>query len=612
MTERRSDIQGLRGLAVLAVVLYHATPGVLPGGFAGVDIFFVISGYLITQILVREMEAGTFSLADFYRCRVRRLFPALYVMLAVTFLLGLAIMPPKLLSELVFSQFFTTLFLSNFAFARLAGYFDSAANLKPLLHTWSLGVEEQFYLLFPLLLLVFRRFLKPWLGWVLIVLSMASVLARLALSQAHADAAFYLPWTRAFELLIGALCAHWQPRLPLSSTARRWPSLAGLGLTLTSLVFVNAAMPFPAPWALWPCLGTACLLLTGNGWGSKLLSAPPLTRVGDMSYSLYLWHWPLLVFAHLVFGEAWWVTTTAVIVAFATAWASWRWIERPFLKAQKRVLLLGAAAMALSLLASLAIYGANGLPARFNAQQRTAFAASDDSNPDRRRCHLEVNSRTTYAATCVFGPGPATVAVWGDSHGAELAAAVAEHQIGVREITASACPPSVGYEIAYNRACRAHNADMLLHLKNDPAIRTVVLGANFQRYIHDNPAGMLSGMELSALDLRSAGKQVVIVEPIPVYGFDPPSQVGLALRLGRAPARIGMPRDAYERTNRQAIDELERFTAAQGIALLRPADILCTDGLCHVWQPGVGVLYFNGAHLSMTGARLLAARLAPW
>lgn len=607
MSAHRSDIQGLRGLAVLAVVVFHAAPGVLGGGFAGVDIFFVISGYLITRILLRDMDAGEFSLADFYRRRVRRLFPALYVMLAAVLALGLLILPPKLLSELVYTQFFTTLFASNFAFAHLSGYFDSEAGLKPLLHTWSLGVEEQYYLLFPLLLMALRRFLRPWLWWILVGLAGLSLVAGLAASP---EAAFYLPTTRAFELLIGALCVHLEPRLGLSDKLRRQVSLAGLFLVVTALIWLKGSLAFPAPWALWPCLGAACLLVAPGGFGGRLLSAPPLIAVGDLSYSLYLWHWPLLVMGRLVFGDIWWVALGAVVTAGGLSWLSWRYVETPCLEMRRHIFVFGGLAMAGSIIACLAIYGLNGVPQRFNATEQAAFAASDDFNHRRGNCHLDPGVRVDYRETCVYGKGAATVAVWGDSHGAELAQAIGNLGGGVRQITASACPPSVGYEIAYNPTCRAHNADMLLHLKLDKAVTTVVLLANYQRYAVDHPDRMLSGLELAALDLKSAGKRVVVVEPVPVYGFDPPSQVGLAMRLGRDPGELGVSREVFERANGQVIAELEDFTAIHGIEVLRPADVLCGDGFCHVWRGGVGVLYFNGQHLSVTGAGLLAAEIA--
>ena len=606
---KRADIQGLRGIAVLAVVLFHVSHSALPGGFAGVDIFFVISGYLITQILLRDMAAGAFRLRDFYARRVRRLFPALFTVLAFTLVGGLVILPPKLLSELVYSQFFTTLFLSNFAFARLADYFDSASNLKPLLHTWSLGVEEQFYLVFPLLLLGLRRFSRRFLWPVLAGLALLSLLAEQMTMRP--EAAFYLPTTRAFELLIGALTVWAQGRLTLSEKTKRVLSLLGIGLLIASLIVLNDRVPFPGLWALPSCLGAALLLISKDGWGNKLISAPPLVWTGDISYSLYLWHWPLLVFARIVLGEAWWIALAVVIAAFGLAALSRRYIEQPFLeKRPRRLWLWAGSAMTVSIVSALLIFNARGLPQRFNAAEQAAFVATDDFSPDRKRCHIAQNARRAYRDTCVLGTA-ASVAVWGDSEGVELARALADQGAGVRQITASACPPSVGYTIAYNRACRAHNADMLLHLKSDPNIRTVILAVNYRRYDAENSAAMMGGLELSALDLQAAGKQVVLLYPVPVYDFDPPSQVGLAMWLakvlGRDPLSVGMSRAQFDRENGRTIAALDDFARSHDLAVLRPSDVLCDAQRCRVYDPASGVLYFNGQHLSMAGARQLTS-----
>jgi peptidoglycan/LPS O-acetylase OafA/YrhL len=607
---KRADIQGLRGIAVLAVVLFHVNRNALPGGFAGVDIFFVISGYLITQILLRDMEAGSFRLRDFYQRRVRRLFPALYVVLAFTLVAGLIILPPKLLSELVYSQFFTTLFLSNFAFARLADYFDSTASLKPLLHTWSLGVEEQFYLVFPLLLMGLRKFARRFLWPILAGLAVVSLIA--AQITSRPEAAFYLPATRAFELLIGALTVWAQGRFSLSDKTKRLLSLLGIGLLIASLILLNDRVPFPGLYALPPCLGAALLLLTADGWGNKLISAPPLVWTGDISYSLYLWHWPLLVFARLLFGDSIWLAVLVVIAAFALAALSRRYIEQPFLeKRPRRLWLLAGGAMAVSIVSALLIFNARGLPQRFNAAEQAAFAATDDFSPDRKRCHLAQNVRREYRDTCILGaPGAVpSMAIWGDSEGVELARAVADQGLAVRQITASACPPSVGFTIAYNRACRMHNADMLLHLKADRRITTVVLVADYRRYEDENSVAMLGGLELSALDLRASGKQVVLIYPVPVYDFDPPSQVGLAMRLGRDPLSVGMSRAKFERDNGRTIAELDAFAQSHDLTVLRPSDALCGVTRCHVYDKKAGVLYFNGQHLSMAGARLIASKV---
>jgi peptidoglycan/LPS O-acetylase OafA/YrhL len=605
---KRTDIQGLRGIAVLAVVVFHVSHKALPGGFAGVDIFFVISGYLITQILLRDMEAGVFRLRDFYQRRVRRLFPALFTVLAFTLIAGLIILPPKLLNELVYTQFFTTLFLSNFAFARLADYFDTASSLKPLLHTWSLGVEEQFYLVFPILLFALYRFVRRFLWPALAGLALLSVIAAQVTSRP--EAAFYLPTTRAFELLLGALAFWMQGHVIFSDKIKRLASLLGVSVLIASLIFLNDHIRFPGLWALPPCLGTALLLLTADGWGNKLTVAPPLVWTGDISYSLYLWHWPVLVFARIIFGETIWIALPVVIAAFGLAALSRRWIEQPFLeKRPRRLWWLAGGAMAVSIVSALLVFGARGLPQRFNAAEQAAFAATDDFSPDRKRCHIAQNSRRDYRDTCVLGGAAPSVVVWGDSEGVELAKALADQGLAVRQITASACPPSVGFTIAYNRACRAHNADMLLHLKSDPDIRTVLLVANYRRYDSENNAAMMGGLELSALDLQAAGKSVVLLYPMPVYDFDPPSQTGLAMRLGRDPSQVGMSRAQFDRENGQTIAVLDDFARSHGLAVLRPSDALCDAQRCHVYDPAAGVLYFNGQHLSMAGARLVTTKV---
>ncbi len=615
---KRADIQGLRGLAVLAVVLFHGFPAALPGGFAGVDIFFVISGYLITQVLLRSLEDARFSLRDFYRHRVRRLFPALYAMLLVVMVLGVAILPPKLLQELVYTQFFTSLFLSNFAFAHLSGYFDTASGLKPLLHTWSLGVEEQFYLVYPVILLVIWKYLRRWLWVALGVLAVLSfAMAELSLADSP-EAGFYLPVSRAFELLLGALAVGAQQRFQMSELARRGVSIGGLVLVVASLALLNESLPFPGLWALPVCGGTAMLLVAQGGWSGRFLAAPPLVFTGDISYSLYLWHWPLFVFARMVVGDHAWVTLLCIALAFGAAWLSRLYVERPFLEGRVgRVWIFGGAAMAASIAAALLVFSLGGLPERFDGAQRAAFAAADDYNHDRSHCHAGKNERIPYAKTCVYGDAHAdpSIAVWGDSHGTELSKALgdrlaAEH-IAVRQITASACPPSVGFDIRYNRACRQQNADTLLHLKADNRIRTVILAANFLRYDEDQYAAMLGGLELSAIDLQAAGKRVVIVYPLPVYPFDPPSQAGLAMRLGRDPGAVGMSRGQFDQDNGATIAELDAFTQQHGIAALRPSDVLCDVHACHVYDPKAGVLYFNGQHLDLAGAGLLAATFRP-
>ncbi|MFT4074714.1 MAG: acyltransferase family protein [Asticcacaulis sp.] len=609
---KRADIQGMRAIAVLAVLAFHASHALLPGGFAGVDVFFVLSGYLITQVLLRPMEEKRFSIRDFYRRRIRRLYPALFTVLAFTLVMGLAFFPPTLLKELVKSQFFTTLFLSNLAFARETGYFDLQAELKPLLHTWSLGVEEQFYLLFPPILYVLHRWAKRLLWPVLGLLALWSLWFSQTRLAAHPEVAFYFPTSRAFELLIGALCVGIDRHVSLPVLAQRILGIIGLVAIALGFVLINADSPFPGLLALLPCLGAAALLVSPQGWANRWLAVRPLVRVGDISYSLYLWHWPLLVFARFVFPDASWAIVGALVLSVGMAWLSWRYIETPFLKEQPQtrpipIWAFGGSLMAASIAVCLCVYYADGLPQRFSPTERTYLAATDDYNHDRNRCHMRSDRPLAYADLCVYGAKdvPASYAVWGDSHGAELAKALGERLsaqgASLKSITMSGCRASLP---GSKPVCRQHNIDTMAAVKADANMRTVILVGN----LHDDDTitrDTIKGMEQSALELQQAGKQVVIIFPIPTFEFDPPSDLALKARSGHAPETVGTSRALYESRRKYILDEFERFTQANNIIAVRPATIFC-DTICHVYRPGKGVLYFNAGHLSLTGAGLLA------
>jgi peptidoglycan/LPS O-acetylase OafA/YrhL len=526
--------------------------------------------------------------------------------------MGLAVFPPTLLTAMVKSQFFTTLFLSNLAFARETGYFDLQAELKPLLHTWSLGVEEQFYLLFPPILYALHRWAKRILWPVLGFLALWSLWFSQTRLAAHPEVSFFFPTSRAFELLTGALCVGLQRHVSLPAIVQKTLSVAGLIALALSYVVISEETPVPGLLALLPCLGTACLLVSPQGWGNRALEWSPLVWFGNISYSLYLWHWPLLVFTRFVFPELQWLVIVSVALSIALAWLSWRYIETPFLtdRPQKRPLpvwALGGSAMAVSIGLCLVVYNLGGLPQRFSPEERAYLTATDDYNHDRKTCHMRSDRPLDYDKTCVYGDrrSAPSYMVWGDSHGAELAMALGK-QLGqkgksLRSVTMSGCRASLA---GSKPVCRQHNIDTMKAVKADLNMRTIVLVGN----LHDDDAitrDTLRGMEESALELQRAGKQVVFVFPIPTFDFDPPSSLAQAHRSGHAPETVGMPRPLYESRRRYILDELERFTRTNGIIGVRPDAIFC-DTICHVYRPGKGVLYFNAGHLSLTGAGLLA------
>ncbi|CAN5384592.1 acyltransferase family protein [soil metagenome] len=610
----RQDIQGLRALAVLGVISFHAFGPIPSGGFVVLDIFFVLSGFLIAGILLRELDQGRFSFVTFYRRRVARVFPALFAMLAFTLIVGAVVLAPKTFRELSLTAFFTMLFTSNLAFIRISGYFDATAALRPLLHTWSLGVEEQFYLLFPPLLWVLHRYARRWLWPALAILACLSLWQAEQFLGSEPAKAYYHPYGRAVELLIGALAyglnRHWKPT-GLTGEVLAWGGLAAI---VASLLLLNETLPFPGLLAMPTCLGTAAILLTQEGRLNRWLGIRPLAVVGDMSYSLYLWHWPLLVYGHLVFGLSAWVSAVAVVLTFGVGWLSRHYLEQPVLDAQRRwpIWWMALAAMSISIGVCVLIYTQNGLPQRFSAREQRIFAGAENYNHDRKRCHKRSNGVLPYDQTCVYGePGVVpTEAVWGDSLGAELASALGE-RLGrsgrsLRSITASGCPA----EVRDNDAnCAAHNAQILAGLTRDENIRRVILIANFTGYVKQPHTPMPDSLFEAALALKAAGKIVVVIEPLPLYGFDPPSEAGIAVRMRRDPREVGQATARYDQDNGAMIARLRAFGRANAIAVVPVRDLFCDAQRCRVYDPAAGMLYFDRVHPSLAGAGRIADRL---
>ena len=329
----RPDIDGLRALAVLFVLLFHAFPSLLPGGFVGVDVFFVISGYLITGLILRDLESGQFSLRHFYARRVRRIFPALCLVMAVSLGYGWLVLTAGEYQQLGRHVASGAAFLANFMFWREAGYFDNAADTKPMLHLWSLGIEEQFYMVWPPLLWLWWRRWRA-LSWLVIPLAGLSLGYSLHLAGRDLVADFYSPLTRFWELLLGAWLVYMARSGRLGGGF--WRSVAaplGLLLVLLSLVWVHQGLAFPGGWALLPAVGAALLLGAGMqaGLNQHLLASPALVWLGLISYPLYLWHWPLLSMARIVASQtpAAEVRALLLVLSVLLAWLTYRYLERP-------------------------------------------------------------------------------------------------------------------------------------------------------------------------------------------------------------------------------------------------------------------------------------------
>jgi peptidoglycan/LPS O-acetylase OafA/YrhL len=378
--QHRPDIDGLRAVAVIPVLLFHAGLGAFTAGFLGVDVFFVISGFLITSILVREAEEGRFSIVAFYNRRVRRIFPALFVMLAAVTVAAAFILAPTAFSRYARSLIATTLFSSNFLFWKQTGYFDTTALEKPLLHTWSLAVEEQFYLVWPLMLgTIFRFGMKQYL---LPLLCAGTALSfALAVAWPDKEAVFYLPVTRAWELGLGAILAVRPTSLP------RWASLVGIGAIVAAIVCFNEQTPLFIASGV-ACLGTATLICTEGGLGNRALSWAPCVGIGLISYSLYLWHWPLLAFAHYLYSGMPPVALTLPLLVLAglIAYLSYKYIETPLRKPGKPWKAFGLSAAVMTSLVGIGVTASlfAGFPLRYGAD--VAKAENDIRFGMPRRC----------------------------------------------------------------------------------------------------------------------------------------------------------------------------------------------------------------------------------
>jgi peptidoglycan/LPS O-acetylase OafA/YrhL len=618
----RADIQGLRAIAVISVVLYHAQKTLLPGGFVGVDVFFVISGFLISSILMNELDRGRYSLAGFYRRRIRRLFPALYVMLAAVLATGAILLPPAALKELGHTALTTIFFVSNIDFDRLSDYFAGDSQLKPLLHTWSLAVEEQFYVFFPLFLALLWRLWRKHYRLAILIVAVVSLCLSAWATVRHPAAAFFLAPSRVFELMIGSLTARAELSPAVSQSKRNALSVIGVALLLVSLVGFNDSTPFPGFAALLPCVGTALIILTGthgSSIGSKIIGMSAIAIFfGDISYSLYLWHWPFLVFGRYYFAAplSWEQAAALVLASVVVAKLSWEFIERPFLSRRSKpagVLAYGGMMMVIGSIAAAVVAFSNGLPSRFAPETLRLLASADDYNHQRSHCHNPDDREIPYAQNCVYGNpnAPPIAAVWGDSHGAELVEALGERlgTVGqsVMQITASSCPPALDYEAPHRPLCSRHNRHTFEQLLQDQRITAVVLTADFIGDSVTDWPQLSSGFARVVEGLRGAGKTVVVVQQIPIQPFDPPIGLGLSRAHGRAVTDYGVTTAKFIQETRRTTEFLEQLARRTGAISFQPARYLCDENVCHAYSESVGSLYYNADHISLVGARVLAA-----
>ena len=647
----RPDVDGLRAVAVVPVVLFHfGVPG-FSGGFVGVDVFFVISGFLITSLIFGELREGDFSILKFYERRVRRIFPALFTVMAATLTVAIAVFFPRDLLHLAESAAATALFGSNFDFWLQSGYFDAGADLKPLLHTWSLAVEEQFYLFFPALLYLLHSRKRLTLLGLVATLAIVSFGLSVWSVARYPSAAFYLAPHRTWELMFGAILALGDFPALKSRWIAEGISLIGVACIGFAVFAFGSATPFPGVNALFPCLGAAALIYAGDGEDSvvrKILSSRPFVFVGLTSYSLYLWHWPVHVLSKYISESAQDAVATAALIAlsFFLAILSWRFVELPFRRreaySRQAIFRLGGAAMALTLIVSGLLFALHGLPQRFTPEVRRIFSEADDVEPRRHGCFNLSPRAVEQGRACTIGDVKAaasTFILWGDSHADAVLPAVeaAASRAGRKGlfIAHGRCPPLLHLSLTDEPTERcAQLNDAALKLATQPQVSDVILVARWAYYDQgvgygpdvnevrhlidlDQPAQRDASqhamfarlLEQTVRVLLAARKRVVIVAPIPEAGIDVPETMALAAMHASATDHRQTLAD-YRTRNDFVLADLAGLHRKYGVRIIDPAEVLCAAGRCALMNEGKP-LYFDHHHLSVFGALQLTGLFNP-
>jgi len=496
----RKDIDGLRALAILPVVLFHLETPRLSGGFVGVDIFFVISGFLITGIIHAEIREHRFSYAGFFERRIRRLLPALTLMMGICGVVAWFLLMPTDFRGYSEALAATTLFLANLYFWKKTDYFGDPVENIPLLHTWSLSVEEQFYILFPPLLILLARYASRHLNWVLCGLFLLSLYAAQRTLGTQPESAFYLVHLRAWEFLAGALLATGLIPASTRQSVRDAASIIGLTLVLLSLVLLDKDSSFPGVTALPAVLGAALIIHAGMGGDAlagRWLSCKPMVFFGLISYSLYLWHWPIYVFFRYYLIEPLTPVQLGIVFLISTgvAWASWRYVEAPFRRRGPRIGIkvfpVAAGVSMLLLLLSLPGIVSKGIPSRLPDEIAAIAGVAKEKMPYRSACFglPTVDKKSAHEECALGGTGDPEFVLWGDSyalslaHGADLAAS----EIGAtgRFFGRSLCPPALGVRNyrASKVVCREFNAAVADYIHAHPSVRHVILAGNWPRYL---------------------------------------------------------------------------------------------------------------------------------
>jgi peptidoglycan/LPS O-acetylase OafA/YrhL len=636
----RPDIDGLRALAIIPVLLYHGGFSAFSGGFVGVDVFFVISGFLITRLVQREIEAGTFSYVAFWERRARRLLPPMFLVIFVSCVIAFAYFLPEDLEAFGESVFATSTFLSNVYFWLVTNYFSAPDAPVPLVHTWSLAIEEQFYLFFPVVLMLLAATVRTRRLSVIALIGGLSFAASLLMVQYMPRGAFYLLPSRIWELMLGALLA----LLPASP---RWlgglaDALLAIGLLVIAgaVVWYDESTPFPGIAALAPCLATALLIWVGDQPGAlkQLLANRVSVYLGRRSYALYLWHWPLLVFwatwSNKPLSNLSTYEVAAVLsLSFVLASLSLRFVEDPI---RRRTLLRRRASIFVFCSTCLSIPAAFGLTAYLNGgfssrvpRDVLLVADADDWTEEQEDCGT--------GATCKIGvrqSAKPTFLVWGDSHATALLEVIGQtaREYGLAGLSAArnGCPPVFDVTLPGTnaRACKERN-NVVGELLDRREIEAVILVGIWSRYLADPPSGsggddepsaaevFARQLRLTAAHVAERGASIYIIDEPPYPVAFRPARVAFAMwqrsdspQVNRIEDTVGLSVQDYRERTRRSRALFEELIADLPVQVVSPEPFLCVDGFCPAVYEG-RTIFRDNTHLNNHGTTKLAGALRP-
>ena len=628
----------MRAIAILSVVGYHAFPAVVRGGFTGVDVFFVISGYLISTIILEGAAAGTFSLGAFYARRVRRIFPALLLVLASVFAVGWFTLLADEYAQLGRHIWTSATFITNFALRRESGYFENIAETKPLLHLWSLAIEEQFYLVWPLLLWAASRMRFGPLALI------ASALVVSFAWNVHdiggqATRTFYWPHTRAWELLAGGLLASVSLALgarPRAAVANGL-SLVGVGLLAYGFARLTATVPFPGVWATVPVVGACFLIAAGpSAWVNRALAWPPLVWVGLISFPLYLWHWPLLSLARILEGgpPAASVRLWVVAGAFVLAWLTYVGLERPLRAVRAHRGIVSALVGAMAVMGAVGYYtsASHGVPSRVREFAVVAAAIDEWEYPGRMTAFpfrgRKLMRQMSGNPDITFFVGDSNVEQYYPRADA-LMQSDPTHTRSVVFSTMGGCLAIPGSPHDHEHSgCHGLMEHAVEYVKAEPRVRTVVIAAQWNGYLADGralegPFGYGTEQYRAAIarfgpylrELRALGREVVVIQNIPTGpGLDPRQMAKrslanfpqvLSIRQG------GVSRAALDADFGAIQQDLRQAAESAGAVVVSPLDFVCDASWCPALDDTGAPLYKDAGHLRPTYVRSRAVFIDP-